>query len=125
MSTQEPVITVSNETPESERVDSPTVPPSEHPAVKDVSPIADSSPVEPVTELPVETAQSVSDDTLLILPKHETNIPNATPTSGSVGEAGATSFVSVELLNFFPSFSAPGSKDYTYCICGPFDTVFT
>ena len=104
MSAQEPVIAVSNEPPESERVDPSTVLPSEHPAVKDVSSIADSSPVEPVTEPPAETAQTVPDDTPFILPKH-TNIPNATPTSDPVSGVDPTSFVSVELLNF--SLSPP------------------
>ena len=100
MSAQEPVIAVSNETSESDRVDSSTVPPSEHPTAKAASSIPDSSPAEPVIELPAETAQTVSDDTLLILPKDDTNIPTATSTdpNGSTNEAEATPSVSVELL---------------------------
>jgi len=102
MSAQEPVIAVSHETTESDRVDSSTLPPPERTAVKDVFPIVESSPSAPVTELPTESAQAVSDDTTLIRPKHDTNIPDSTSTNlnGSVNGAGATPFVSVATLNF-------------------------
>ena len=102
MSAQEPVIAVPNETTESNRVDSSTLPPPDHTAAKDVSPAVDSSPAELVTEPPAESAQAVTDDTTFISPKHDTNIPDSTPTNlnGSVNGAGATSFVSVAALNF-------------------------
>jgi hypothetical protein len=106
MSAQEPVIAVLNETSKSEFADSFAVPPSEDLAVKDTPTIVDSSPAEPVTELPAETAQTASDDTPAILLKHDTNIPDATPTNlnSSVNGVEVTSLVSVELLNFFSSF---------------------
>jgi len=117
MSTQESVIAVLNETSESESVDSPAVPPSEDLAVKDTPAIVDSSPVEPATELPAEATQTASDDTPAILPNHDTNIPDATPTNfnSSANGAEVTSFVSVELLNFFFLFtlSAPELGDAT------------
>jgi len=101
MSAQEPVIAVSNETTESDRVDFSTLPPPEHTAVKDVSPTVDSSPAEPVTGLPTESTQATSNDTMFIPPKHDTNIPDSTPTNpnGSVSGSGPTPYVSVVTLN--------------------------
>lgn len=103
MSAQEPVIAVSNETSESQRVDSSPVPQSEHPVVKEVPTVVDSSPTEPVTELPTDTVQTTSDDTPATLLKHDTNIPDVTPTylNNSVTGVEVTPSVSVELLNFF------------------------
>ena len=98
MSAEDPVIAASNETSGPDRVDSTVIPPPEHLAVKDVSTVLDSPPPEPVIEQPAETAQTTSDDTLSHLLKHDTNIPNPTPTNLS-GVETAT-FVSVELLNF-------------------------
>jgi len=102
MSAQEPVIAVSNETTESDRVDSSALPPPEPTAVKDVFPIVESSPAEPVTELPTESAQAISDDTMFIQPKHDANIPNPAPTNfnGSIDGVRVTPFVSVATLNF-------------------------
>jgi len=102
MSAQEPVIAVSKVTSESDRVDSSTLPPPNHTAVKDVFPIVESSPAEPVTELPTESTQAASDDTNFVQPKHDTNIPDSTPTNlnGSVNVVGATSFVSAATLGF-------------------------
>ena len=117
MSAQEPVIAVLNETLESESVDSSAVPPSEDLVVKDTPNIMDSSPAEPVTELPAESAQTTaSDDTPAIPLKHYTNIPDATPANlnSSVNGAEVTSFVSVEPLNFFLSFSPP---ELRRCCC--------
>lgn len=108
MSTQEPVISVSNETPESEHVDSTAIPPSDYPVAKDVPTIVNSSPAEPVTKLPAEAAQTASDDTPAVTLKDDTNIPDAAPTHANGVEIAP--FVSVELLNFF-SFSAPGLSD--------------
>ena len=101
MSAQEPVIAVSNETSESQHVDSPAVLPSEHLVVKETPNVVDSSPAEPVTELQAEVAQTTSDDTPATL--HDTNIPDATPTylNGSVDGVEITPPVCVELLNFF------------------------
>lgn len=110
MSAQEPVIALSNETSESERVDSSAIPSTEHPAAKDVSPAVDPSPAKPVTELPAEAARTTSDDTPFIMPTHDTNIPNTVSTNfnGSLNEVEATPFVSVELLCRFFCISAPG-----------------
>lgn len=73
--------------------------------LKDTPTIVDSSPAEPVTELPADTAQTASDDTPAILLNHNTNIPDATPTNinSPVSGAEVALFVSVELLNFFLS----------------------
>ena len=100
MSAEEPVIAVSHETSEPGRVDSPSVPPSEHLAAKDVSTIPDPPPPEPVTEPPAGTVQTASDDTLLNLPKHDANIPTALPTdlNGSANGVEVTTLVSVELF---------------------------
>ena len=102
MSAQEPVIAVSNETSESERVGSSPVPPSEHQAAKDISLIADPLTTEPVTESPAEAVGTASDDTPFIPPTDDTNIPAAAPTSlnGPANGIEAPAFVSVELLNF-------------------------
>ena len=102
MSAQEPVIAVSKETTESDRVDSSALPPPERTAVKDVFPIVESSPAESVAELPTESAQAVSDDTTFIQPKHDTNIPASASTNlkGSVNGVGVTPLVSVATLNF-------------------------
>ena len=101
MSAQDPVIAVPTETTESDRVDSSTLPPPELKAVKDVSPVVEPSPTEPVTEPPAESAQAVSDDTKFISLKRDTNIPDSTPTNlnGSVNGVGATSLVSAATLN--------------------------
>ena len=102
MSAQEPVIAVPNGTAESERVDSSTLPPPKPTAAKDAFPIVESTPAEPVTGLPTESAQAVSDDTKFVQPKHETNIPDSAPTNlnGSVNGVGTTPSVSVATLNF-------------------------
>lgn len=109
MSSQEPVIAALNETSGSEPFDSFAVPPSEDLVVKDTPTIVDSEPAELATELPAKTAQTASDDTLATLLKHNTNIPDPTPTNlnSSVNKVDVTFFVSVELLNFSFSFSAP------------------
>jgi hypothetical protein len=117
MSAEDPVIPVTDESSESDRIDSSALPPSEYPAVKEVSNV-DSSSVDLVTEPP---AQTTPDDTHTVLLKHDTNIPNFTPTNpnGSANGAETTTLVSVELLNFLHCASE-------VCNYLPlFDTVFT
>ena len=103
MSAEDPVIPVSTESSEPERVDSSAIPPSETLVVKEV-PNVDFSSAVPMTEPPAETAQTASDDTHPVPLKHGTNnIPNPTTTNpnGSANGAETTTLVSVELLNFF------------------------
>lgn len=98
MSAEDPVNAVPDETPELERVDSSVIHPSVHLTVKDISAVTDSSPADPLTELPAETAQTIPDDTHPLPSKHDTYIPNSTPPDPNRVET--TTLVSVELLNF-------------------------
>lgn len=97
MSAEEPVIAVSNETSEPERVDLSAVPLPENLEAKDASSISDSLSGEPVTEPPAGTAQTAPDDTQPVLLKHDTDIPNSTLTNpnGSTDGVEATTLVSV------------------------------
>jgi hypothetical protein len=124
MSAEDSLIAVSNETSEPGPVDSPTIPPSEHLTVKDVSTVPDFPPPESVTEPPADAVQTASDDTLSNLPKLDVNIPNATPTNlnGSANGVEATTFVSVELLNLLFFLRHPLERMMSP---SPFDTVFT
>ncbi|KAF9791018.1 hypothetical protein BJ322DRAFT_421677 [Thelephora terrestris] len=91
MSAEDPVIPVTDESFEPDSIDSSALPPSEHPAAKEVFNV-DSSSVDPVTEPP---AQTTTDDTHTVLLKHDTNIPNPTPTNpnGSANGAETTTLV--------------------------------
>jgi hypothetical protein len=121
MSAEDPVIAAPNETSGPERVDSSPIPPSEYVVVKDVSAVEDVPSVDSLTEPPAQPAQTAPDDTHSILPMDDTNIPSSTPTdpNGSTDGVEATTFVSVELLNFVLPFTVPRM---IFC---PFDTVFT
>ena len=103
MSAEEPVIAVSSETSEPGRVDPSAVPLPENLEAKDTSSISDFLSKEPVTEPPADTAQTAPDDTQPVLLKHDTDIPNPTPTNanGSTDGVEAMTLVSVELLNSF------------------------
>lgn len=83
MSAEEPVIAVSSETSEPGRVDPSAVPLPENLGAKDASSISDFLSKEPVTEPPADTAQTAPDDTQPVLLKHDTDIPNSTPTNAN------------------------------------------